>query len=171
MSKKAEKTAFAKEYSWVPGSRFRNLDANVIGRELDRLLTKHEQKLTADLMVVEARDPGSPLHGVFGFDDDAGMAREHRLEIARRLLRSVRVKITTPSRNEVIVRMTVATPQPEETDKKSYSTTEYAMADPEMRAEVLRQALRDLIAFRRKYAELSELAVVFAAIDELRKSA
>ena len=53
--------------------------------------------------------------------------------------------------------------------KHSYTTTEYALSDPELRAEVIAQALRELSAFRRKYAELNELLPIFAIIDKIRR--
>lgn len=43
------------------------------------------------------------------------------------------------------------------------------MGDPELRAEVVRQALRELAAIKRKYAELTELADIFSAIDSTMK--
>lgn len=169
--KKVKKVSYAKIYNWVPGSRFASLDVNVIGAEIDRLATKYEQRLTAEHVVEEARSPKSPMHSVFRYDEDQAMAHEGRLYLARTLLRSVRVKIITPERKEVTVRMTVSTPRSEAPSKGQYSTTEYALNDPELRSEVLKQALRDLIVFRRKYAELSELAVVFDAIDKVRRAA
>jgi len=163
------KVSSAKVYTWVPGSRFSVYDATIIGSELESLIEVHNQALTAEDVVEAARAPTSAMHPIFGFGEDERLAHERRLELARGLLRSVRVRILTPKKKEVVVRLTVATPGAPDPNKKNYSTTEYALNDPEMRTEVLRQALRELIAFRRKYAELSELSIVFAAIDKMKK--
>jgi hypothetical protein len=50
-------------------------------------------------------------------------------------------------------------------ERKVYRTTEDILSDPVTRAEFLSKALSELSAFRRRYANLSELATVFATID------
>jgi hypothetical protein len=54
--------------------------------------------------------------------------------------------------------------------KYHYTSTEYAMKEPDLRAELLQNALLELASFRRKYADLSELSMVFVAIDKVRKT-
>ena len=164
------KTSPAKIYTWVPGTRFgRELDVTTIGQELDHLIEAHGQKLPAEKVVEAAQNPMSPLHRVFEWDDTEA-ARQYRITQAQHLLRSVQVTITTPEKKEVTVRLTVTRERPSQPGKHHYSTTEYALADPELRAEVLKQALREMAAFRRKYAELAELVPVFAIIDRLTKT-
>lgn len=157
-------TVRAKVYTWVPGSRLGYLNASIIGAELDRLIEGKRQKLKAEDVVEAARNPRSPLHKAFEWDNrKAGHA--YRLTQARHLLRSVQIKIITPQRKEQTIRATVAYKQPEQPHKRFYSTMADAMSDPDRRAEVVEQALREFRALRRKYAELHELAQVFAAID------
>lgn len=62
-------------------------DKEAVAQELLRLYEQHG-KLTAELVVEAARDPDSPLHSAFTWDD-AEAARERRLEQARSLIRSV----------------------------------------------------------------------------------
>lgn len=158
-----KKKATAREYSWVPGSKWTSLDPNTVGAEIDRLVKVHKQRLAAEDVVAAAANPISPLHSIFEWDDTAA-AREYRVEQARRLLRSIQITILTPKGAPITTRLTVATEKPNTPGKRQYSTTEYALSDADLRAEVLRQALRELAAFRRKYIELSELAQVFAVI-------
>jgi hypothetical protein len=159
----------AKIYSWVPGSRLgRELDATVIGPEIERLIEVHGQKLKAETVVDTAASPMSPLHPAFEWDDTKA-AQEHRIFQAQHLLRSVQITVATPEGGEITTRATVTRERHGQPGKHYYSTTEYALSDAELRAEVLKQALREAVAFRRKYAELSELAQVFAIIDRVSR--
>lgn len=54
-------------------------------------------KLTPDLVVREAKDPDSILHGLFEWDD-AEAGHQHRLFQARQIITSVRVVITTENK-------------------------------------------------------------------------
>lgn len=167
--KKQPRTTAAgkRRYLWRNASRFTGLDAQAIGEELDRVRQTYGVHVTAEQIVEAASDPANPLHDAFPWDDEKA-AHEHRLSVARLLLRSVRVVIVTPERKEIEVGAFVSTPR-EKPNTRHYTTMEYAMGDPELRAHVLKQALSELAAFRRKYAELSELAIVFAAIDKAKK--
>jgi hypothetical protein len=57
----------------------------------------HQGRITPEMVVEAARDPNSPLHSAFTWDD-AQAAHEHRLAQARVLLRRVRVEIETGTR-------------------------------------------------------------------------
>lgn len=54
-------------------------------------------RLTPEAVVEAARDPASPLHGWFTWDDEAA-AHMQRIYQARRLIASVRVVVRTDSR-------------------------------------------------------------------------
>jgi hypothetical protein len=69
----------------------------------------HQGRVTPEMVVEAARDPGSPLHSAFTWDD-AQAAHEHRLAQARVLLRRVRVEIETDAR---LIRVPYFTRDPE----------------------------------------------------------
>ncbi|MCP4103650.1 MAG: hypothetical protein GY750_19855 [Lentisphaerae bacterium] len=50
--------------------------------------------------------------------------------------------------------------------RKVFTTTEEILKDPDARAELLSNAIREALAFRRRYSQLSELANVIRAIDD-----
>jgi hypothetical protein len=52
-------------------------------------------------------------------------------------------------------------------ERQFYTSTAAAMANQDQRAIVLQQAWRDLQSFKRRYADLTEFAQLFATIDEL----
>lgn len=61
-----------------------------------RQLEDRDGRLIPTMVVNDAKDPDSPLHSYFTWDD-AEAASQHRLEQARQLIRSVRVEITVHS--------------------------------------------------------------------------
>ena len=69
----------------------------------------HQGRVTPEIVVEAARDPASPLHSAFTWDD-AQAAHEHRLAQARVLLRRVRVEIETGTR---LIRVPYFTRDPE----------------------------------------------------------
>jgi len=52
-------------------------------------------------------------------------------------------------------------------ERQYYTATAVAMSDPGQRSIVLRQAWEDFQALRRRYADLSEFAALFATLDEI----
>jgi hypothetical protein len=163
----AKKKTESKKYGWVTGAfAFTKLDPQAIGEELEALQLVHGHRVPPEAIVEAASDPATALHHAFPWDDKQA-AVDRRLDIARHLSRSVTVVIITPEKKEVTMRafQSIRT-KGKSPAKHTYTSTEYAMNDEELRGEVLRQALRELAAVRRKYSELNELAVVFAAIDK-----
>jgi len=59
---------------------------------LEEIRTKHGE-LNPHIVLEEAQNPAHPLHDVaaFKWDDDAAMAHQARLDVARHLIRQVRV--------------------------------------------------------------------------------
>lgn len=71
-------------------ARISGVDPDDAGKELERIRTKNEGKLTARNVVSEARAAKSPLHPVFEWDNKKA-GTEYRLNQARTLIRAVRV--------------------------------------------------------------------------------
>lgn len=149
-------------YQWREGARF-GVDAQKAGDELERIRTKHNGRLEPDWVVHAAKSDKNPLHGLFEWDDTvAGQA--YRAVQARQIIRSIAVVIEeAPKPTPVRAFVSVVRDR-----DQSYTSVSHAMSDPDLRKQVLRTALRELEAWRNRYAELVELATVFAAIDEAR---
>lgn len=148
-------------YQWartVPG-----IDAQVAGEELERIRTRHNGRLEADMVVEASKKPTAPLHAAFEWDDKKA-AQGFRLDQARYIIRSVTVQIDEQAESDP-VRAFVSVVRD---DDRSYTSTAHALSDPELRQQVLQKALRELEAWQQRYAELVELASVFAAIDQAR---
>lgn len=58
-----------------------------------KIYRRHKGHITPEHVVEEASDERSPLHDLFEWDD-AAAAHQHRLDLAREVIRSVRVSVT-----------------------------------------------------------------------------
>lgn len=151
-------------YEFRNGSHLsRQLNPQACGERIETLRAKHGE-VRPEMLVDDAKSKRSPLHNAFEWDDTEA-ARQHRLSQARHLIRSISVRIITPAQTPVVV--PAFTNLDPHTEKQSYRSTVQVMSDAELRAQMLSNALRELQILRRKYAELSELALVFDTIDRL----
>ena len=156
------------EVMWKRGSTFTG-DAKASYERIESIRTRLGGEVSADDIVQDAAKPRSPLHRHFQWDD-AIAANEHRREIARHMLRSfvvVRDELKTDRPQRVYEVVRVAQPETPQRVKHVYRTVEDIMQDPDLRAELLGRALRELITIRNRYRDLQELAVVLRAIDEV----
>lgn len=119
--------------------------------------------LTAEAVVGEARPISSPLHDYFEWDDSIA-AQEYRLWQARELIVKVQFELKeAPGARQIFVSLRTDRGQ----DGGGYRAVRDVLKDPEMRAQLLREAKDDLKRWREKYRELTELASVFEAADKL----
>jgi hypothetical protein len=82
----------------------------------------------------------------------------------------LRDDISTPMRAYESVQVEVV--EDDNSDEKPktqhvFRTVEDQLSHPDYRAQLLGQAVRDALAFRRRYAALSELATLIEVIDEV----
>ena len=145
-------------YEWKEGTRIK-LDPQMVGEHLTKL-----GRITAESVLDDAKNPDSPLHPFFEWDDSTA-AEEYRRVQARLLIRSVVVKIERPKEAEPLkVR---AFSHVGRGEASQYVSTAHALSDDAIRAQILSDAINELQAFRRKYSDLQELAGVVRAIDSL----
>lgn len=137
-----------------------DVSAQVAGEELERIRVKNNGNLTPRAVLEESRDEAAPLHPAFEWDD-AVAAEKHREDQARYLIRSITV--VAPERG--VERPTRAFVSVSVEEEPVYDHVVTAMSDADKRQQVLRRALAELEGWQRKYADLEELAGVFAAIE------
>lgn len=155
-------------YEWKEGARFQpgaHQDAKEVGSHLEFLRQESKGELTPKDVVDDARNPNSPLHTHFEWDDSEA-AEAYRLSQARNLIRSVVAIYTSADRPAQRVRAFVSVPEP---GAPHYRSTEHAMSQTKTRQMVLQRAWRELQAWRKRYAELSEFADLVEVIDETAK--
>lgn len=147
------------KYSFKPGSRLKG-NISRVNQELERVRTK-TGGLTAKAVVAAARPESAYIHRYFTWDNRAAAEKCREME-ARHLINCVVVtfqdgdKETAPARAYVSIG---------NKDDKYLSITN-VLSQADLRSEMLAQALKELVAFREKYATLKELDKVFAAIEK-----
>ena len=137
------------------------------------LYDAHDGLLAPTAIVEAARDPDSPLHDEFEWDDDAA-AEAYRLAQAGGLIRRIRLHVikADPKSKKVtatVIRQFQSRPSQRHADG-GYESVQDIFADPIKRGELLHQVLREMNAYRKRYAVLSELQHVWQAIDDAREA-
>lgn len=155
------------EVKWKSGARFKS-DPEKAYEEVEKLRKANDGVIEPEVLVESAKSDKSVLHVEFPWNNKIA-AHEHRLTIARTILRSfvvVRDEIKTdrPQRTYEVVN---APKKPKEKPKKVYRHIDDIMADPDCRAELLGRALKELISFRNRFRDLQELSVVMRAVDSV----
>lgn len=151
---------------WRQGSQV-PIAAEVAHAEIERIRKAHGGNVTAAMLVETASKRGNKLHGAGFRWDDKEAAHNDRLAHARYILRSLMVvRIESPkypSRQYEVQRLPAK--EPNAPREQVYSTLEDILRDPLARGELLKRALGELIACRRKYHQLQELAIVWRELD------
>lgn len=132
-------------------------------KELDVIYKKKKILRPADV-VTFAKNPKTSLHDYFEWDNTvAGEA--HRLWQARQLIK-VCVEIIEPIEEPIQVYTSLQSDR--EKPRGGYRKLKDIMKSKELRKELLKQALEELLHFERKYQQLKELLPVFTAIKNLK---
>lgn len=118
-----------------------------------------DNKIPLQEMVDRARDENSELHKCFEWNDSIA-AEKYRLQQARTILAMLRFK--PKKEGEQSVRVFSLT-----TEKSTYQPTKQFLVQADEYQDLLKRALAELEAFKRKYSTLSELEEVFKAIEAL----
>ena len=147
-------------YKFKQGARLAG-SPQVIGEELERVRMK-SGGLTAKSVVRAAEPAESPLHPNFTWDDTEA-ARKHREEEARHLVRHVVAEVA-----EGGVTKTIRAFAAVGNNDDRYVPIKVVLADPEMRAELLRKAREELEWFSQKYSGIQELTGVLQEIETFR---
>ena len=148
--------------------------------ELLKLTISEELKIISEqnggflnpVHVVEfARNPSTALHDHFEWDDSEA-AEKYRLWQARAVIRMELTVIQKPEgEKEYPTRLYVSLPSDrrpkDEEHGRGYREIMTVMEDDDLREQLLTEARRDMLIFRRKYNTLRELAKVIAAIGEI----
>jgi len=132
--------------------------------ELTRIVERHGGVLRPEDVVDEARDPRSPLHDQFDWDDSEA-AHKWRLHQARNLIRVCVRYVETPDRERKPCRVFVSLTTDRVSNGGGYRALDDVLRVKSTREQLLEDAMREAEAFARKYAMLSELAEVHAAIS------
>lgn len=147
-------------YAYKTGARL-SIPAEVAGRELERIRTEQNGFFTPAAVVLASRPKAAPLHPAFEWNDKKA-ASSYREDQAKYIIRHV-VVMRENDRREDAPRAFVSVSLAEE--GCTYTSTERAMSEPDLREQVLGAALRDMQAFTKRYSQIAELAGVLNAME------
>ena len=155
-------------FEFAEGARFQKgavLNATAVGNHIEFLRREQKGELTPEDVLKDARNPNSPLHSFFEWDDGAA-AEQHRLHQARGLIRAVVAVYVREDLPAVRARAYVHIPEGE---TSHYRESGHAMSQSKTRKLVLQRAWRELQAWRERYKDLNEFAELFEVVDETIK--
>ncbi len=150
--------------AWKRGFRGASLlSASTAHNELEKIRKKNDGELRKADVVESAKSARHKLHRFFEWDDSKA-ANDHRLWQAGRLIASIEVVIDEAP-DKGTTRQYEISRSKTDPAKQSYQRLEDVMKTADGRADLMKRALSELIAVRRRYHMLQELAIVFREID------
>ena len=155
-------------YKWRPQANIK-IDAKVAGQHLEKLRVRNNGQLTPRGVLDDAADRRSPLHKAFIWDDSKA-AHEHRLWQARHLINSIVVVVKGGGTAATAKAPTRAFVSVTKEKSRHYTSRAHAMSEKELRLQLVEQGWRDLLAWRDRFEDHPEFAVVVAAIDKALRS-
>ena len=136
--------------------------AGAVCEELDRTVG-----LTPENLVNASRPEDAPLHQEFEWNDELA-AEEYRKTQARLLISNLSIVIEEQKQEPV--RAFFSLQHGFKKNSGMYESTITILGDEEKRARLLEKAKKEMLAFKNKYEMLTELAEVFASIDNAIKT-
>lgn len=124
-----------------------------VAREMRRIYNRHKGRLRPPHVVEAARDPDSPLHKFFTWDDtEAAVA--YRLQQARQLIATVQISLPAGGGRTMTVRAYHAL----RSERAGYRHTKDIMSGPELRESLMQQLANDLERVQERYDVLRKVA-------------
>lgn len=141
-------------------------EAQVFGPEIERLAEANGGEVTAWHILDAARNPASPLHPKFTWDDEAA-AEQYRLQEARGIVDAVKVRIIRVdgellSDGPVVINIKRKEPIRIQENGREYNLNPYVLTTvlqnrPDDQDTAIEEAKRMLLAFRRRLGTLQNL--------------
>lgn len=124
--------------------------------------------ITPQAVVEDARPEDSLLHPVFEWDDEKA-AEAYRIHQAGNFIRCIVVAPEKENEVKEPVKLFINTNPTDDRQKRigAYINFRSAMENPESRSVILSNAKHEMLLFKKKYSQLTELSKVFKAIDSV----
>ena len=154
---------YERKYSWRVSH---GVSADVAGKVMEEIEAR-DGEVTKEAFLEASRPEDSPTHGCFEWDDSQA-AELYRLNQAYHVILDLEVTVTeaeSGSRSSAFVNVIKKT----SSESAKYKSLDVAMADEELRMNVIRNALAEFKAIEKKYNHLVELSSIFTAIDSAER--
>jgi hypothetical protein len=169
---KSIQTTQAPTAKFSAGYSFGAKQAKIFGQELMRIQAESNGELTPKQVVNSAKNPKSPLHDWFEWDNDKA-SELYRLTQARTLINQIDIEIKYDGNNKKRQRAFVNVMKMGDNgafDKsdKVYVSLETALTNDDYRRQTLTKALAEIAYWKEKYESYEELSDIFKAIRRTR---
>lgn len=125
---------------------------------LTKLAQDNNGILKPSMVVDHARNPESKLHNAFEWDNTIA-GEKYRLIQAQKLIQA---QVVVLDEKTEPVRVFVNLSNERNTENGGYRLTVAVMGDDELKAQMIKDVVRELTIFNQKYKRLKELAEVLA---------
>ena len=148
-------------YEWVAGARHK-VSAQVAGEVCEEL--EQQGRLTAKDLVEVSRPEDAPLHEEFEWNDGVAAEkwREHQ---ARNVINAIKIVREEDEDDDVEEPYRVRAFFTLKKEEPQYESIRIILSDEEKYNDLLKVAIRELMAFEKKYNKIKELGEVFKAIS------
>jgi hypothetical protein len=155
---------------WKSHAKSSDIPADVVYSELIAVKKNNNGNLTPDDVVEAAKDPASAMHNWFTWEDTEA-ARRYRLMEAGSLIRSIEVVYKeAPKMERRAFEISYRKKTGDSESRTIYRTAAEAAADPDTHARLIAEAVRTLMAWRKRFAALQELHHIMTQIDAVVES-
>jgi hypothetical protein len=141
-----------------------------ISRAAERVLLslKENDKLTPEAVVETAKSPASPLHKYFPWNDKEA-AYAHRLEIAKSMIRTIRV-VRECSDRGVVRNISVPKFVSDPTDRGAYRTVESVIGRTRIERDVIADMLNEIASAKGHLDRALAVGAALGVADDIREA-
>lgn len=157
-------------YDWF-GAMFKDIDPQVAGEHIESLVEKYKGHLTADEVLADARNARSPLHSAFEWDENAA-AEKWRRKQAKTLVNTLVIKQKGKNTDRETKRKSTRAfvfVHVEKHGKNVYVPLRSAVAQPELKAQLIEKAYRELESWARRWGGHSALKSMTRDVERIRR--
>lgn len=147
-------------YQFESGTKYKGLDAQTVGSELERIRESSGGELPTERVVEEARNKDNPLHNVFTWDVKSAAHNWWNQE-ARQLIRCVLVRVTpdsAPVHAFIHTTVKVIDAEEQESSRPIYQACHVIAQHPDQYQAAVNESTSRLQAAQRSLKELETLA-------------
>lgn len=137
-------------------AKLHKVDPEKAWTEIQHVCAQNDGLASPQAIVDQARPKRNPLHKAFQWDDSLA-AEEYRKEQARSLVTNFTLVFETGEEVPAMVSVKI-------NRKRGYMPTQDAIANDDLRKQVLKQALTQLLGLEQRFKSLNELAGVFEQV-------
>lgn len=156
------------KFTWREGSRVKNLKASDAAARINSIRRKLKRDVRPADLLEDARNPHSPLHPAFEWDDSVA-AEKWRLSQAQSILVSIEVVEKDADGNDSFDPVRAFVRVQHQDEKPAYMPIIEAMQNDAMRAQVLAMAKNEAMMWARRYRRYQEFSKIVAAIEEVAR--